>query len=379
MNRFPEPHDVPALLRPDETRETWIASRRAELRDLLERQCYGLRPVERPPQLSFAQIPHDPRSLEEDDAPVLGGAAFRRRMRCAYGGEYGAGSFPFTAYVPRSDGPVPAFVFIALHPLEEYVGPLRTNASVWAVETLLRRGYAALGFDIHDVTPDMWHGNTRGAFAAFCEVERLYRPRDEWGCLSVWAWGASRILDWIATEPALFDASRVAVIGHSRGGKTALLAGALDERFAMVVSNDSGTGGAKLHHVDLPGSEQIMHSVRTNQFWYCRDYTAWVNRDRETPWDQHMLVALCAPRPVCIGSASEDAWAGPWGEFCTARLASPAWELFGRRGLVGDAFPAPDAPPLQEGWISYHLRAGGHALTERDWAAYLDFADKRMA
>ena len=379
MNRFPEPRDVPALLRPDETRETWIASRRAGLRDLLERQCYGLRPVERPPQLSFARIPHDPRSLEEDDAPVLGGAAFRRRMRCDYGGEYGAGSFPFTAYVPRADGPVPAFVFIALHPLEEYVGPLRTNASVWAVETLLRRGYAAIGFDIHDVTPDMWHGNTRGAFAAFCEVERLYRPRDEWGCLSVWAWGASRILDWIATEPALFDASRVAVIGHSRGGKTALLAGALDERFAMVVSNDSGTGGAKLHHVDLPGSEQIMHSVRTNQFWYCRDYTAWVNRDRETPWDQHMLVALCAPRPVCIGSASEDAWAGPWGEFCTARLASPAWELFGRLGLVGDAFPAPDAPPLQEGWISYHLRAGSHALTERDWAAYLDFADKRMA
>ena len=92
-----------------------------------------------------------------------------------------------------------------------------------------------------------------------------------------------------------------------------------------------------------------------------------------------MLVALCAPRPVCIGSASEDAWAGPWGEFCTARLASPAWELFGRRGLVGNAFPAPDAPPLQEGWISYHLRAGSHALTERDWAAYLDFADKRMA
>ena len=379
MEPRPEPRDVPALLRPDETRETWIASRRAELRDLLERQCYGLRPVERPPQLSFAQIPHDSRSLEEDDAPVLGGAAFRRRMRCDYGGEYGAGSFPFTAYVPRADGPVPAFVFIALHPLEEYVGPLRTNASVWAVETLLRRGYAAIGFDIHDVTPDMWHGNTRGAFAAFCEVERLYRPRDEWGCLSVWAWGASRILDWIETEPALFDASRVAVIGHSRGGKTALLAGALDERFAMVVSNDSGTGGAKLHHVDLPGSEQIMHSVRTNQFWYCRDYTAWVNRDRETPWDQHMLVALCAPRPVCIGSASEDAWAGPWGEFCTARLASPAWELFGRRGLVGDAFPAPDAPPLQEGWISYHLRAGGHALTERDWAAYLDFADRRMA
>ena len=379
MEPRPEPRDVPALLRPDETRETWIASRRAELRDLLERQCYGLRPVERPPQLSFAQIPHDPRSLEEDDALVLGGAAFRRRMRCDYGGKFGAGSFPFTAYVPRSAGPVPAFVFIALHPLEEYVGPLRTNASVWAVETLLRRGYAAIGFDIHDVTPDMWHGNTRGAFAAFCEVERLYRPRDEWGCLSVWAWGASRILDWIATEPALFDASRVAVIGHSRGGKTALLAGALDERFAMVVSNDSGTGGAKLHHVDLPGSEQIMHSVRTNQFWYCRDYTAWVNRDRETPWDQHMLVALCAPRPVCIGSASEDAWAGPWGEFCTARLASPAWELFGRRGLVGNAFPAPDAPPLQEGWISYHLRAGGHALTERDWAAYLDFADKRMA
>ena len=169
----------------------------------------------------------------------------------------------------------------------------------------------------------------------------------------------------------------VAVIGHSRGGKTALLAGAFDERFAMVVSNDSGTGGAKLHHADLPGSEQIMHSVRTNQFWYCRDYTQWVNRDRDVPWDQHMLVALCAPRPVCIGSATDDKWAGPRGEYATARLASPAWELYGRRGLVSDGFPAPDAPQ-QDGFVSYHLRTGEHALTDFDWGVYLDFADKRM-
>ena len=379
---FPEPINVPPLMRLGETRESWVASRRAELREILERQCYGFRPVERPPELAFRQVPHDPRSLEEDDAPVLGGTAFRRRMTCEYVGKYGAGSFPFTAYVPRADKPVPAFVFIALHPLEEYIGPLRTNSSVWAVEEILRRGYAAIGFDIHDVAPDMWHGNTRGAFAAFCEVERLYRPRDEWGCLSVWAWGASRVLDWVETVPDLIDPKRVAVIGHSRGGKTALLAGALDERFAMAVSNDSGTGGAKLHHVDLPDSEQIMQSVRTNQFWYCRDYTQWVNRDREVPWDQHWLVALCAPRPVCIGSATDDPHAGPWGEFCTARLASPAWGLFGREGLVADNPPAGELPapdlPLQDGWISYHIRSGRHELSDYDWGVYLDFADKRL-
>lgn len=377
MQDYPEPFNVPPLMRDGETAESWVAERRGQIRELLERECYGFRPVERPPKLEFDILPSAPDSGLGPDADILDGKAFRRRVRVRYGGDFGEGSFTFTACIPHGGKPSPAFVFIALHPLEQYIGPLRTDKSIWDVEQMLGRGYAAIGFNIHEVSPDIVHGNTRGAFAAFSDVEQLYRPRDEWGALSLWAWAASRILDWIETVPELIDPRRVAVIGHSRGGKTALLAGALDSRFAMVCSNDSGAGGAKLNHVDLPDSEHVMNLVRARQFWFSLDFTKWVNRDFDVPWDQHMLVALSAPRPVCIASATEDAWAGPWGEWCTARLASPAWELLGRQGLVADSFPDPDTAQ-QDGWISYHLRAGGHGLLPSDWTRYLDFADKRM-
>ena len=165
------------------------------------------------------------------------------------------------------------------------------------------------------------------------------------------------------------------MIGHSRGGKTALVAAAWDERFAMACSNDSGDGGAKMHHIDLPNSEHIVDSVRSRAFWYCRRYINWVNRDMETPFDQHWLVALIAPRLVCIGSATEDDYAGPYGEYQTARYASPAWRIFGMKGFVSDGFPEPERPQ-QEGDISYHIRTGKHDLTVYDWNVYMDFADR---
>ena len=171
------------------------------------------------------------------------------------------------------------------------------------------------------------------------------------------------------------DAKHVAVIGHSRGGKTALVAAAWDERFAMACSNDSGCGGAKLHHADLPNSEMISHSIRSRAFWYCNRYRMWANRDKETPFDQHMLVAMIAPRLVCIGSATEDPWAGPCGEYLTVCLASEVWRVFGRKGFVSDGFPAPETPQ-QGGDISYHLRSGEHNLTPYDWNVYMDFADR---
>ncbi len=157
--------------------------------------------------------------------------------------------------------------------------------------------------------------------------------------------------------------------------ETAAVAAAWDERFAMAVSSCSGTGGAKLHHVDLPDAERIVDSVSSHQFWYCRNYTRWVNLDDRVPFDQHWLVALIAPRLVCIGSATEDPHAGPYGEYCTARYASPAWTIFGRRGFVSRGFPEP-GQPQQEGDISYHIRAGKHDLTPSDWGFYMDFADR---
>jgi len=367
-----EPQDVPPLFAVGKeipsTPEKWHNGRRAEIKKLLEQEVYGKRPVEKPPHLVFSE--------EEPESVAMDGAAVRKRVRIEYGGAFGTNSFVVTAFIPRQEKPAPAFILICNRDPEKNIDPTRKNKSdFWPAEEIVARGYAAVAFYNGEISPDRQHGNTLGVFAAFEDVERQYRPPTEWGMLSAWAWGASRILDWIETEPRI-DAKHVAVVGHSRGGKTALVAAAWDERFAMACSNDSGAGGAKLNHMNLPGSEQIANLAVSFQFWFCRQFTRWAGRDMQTPFDQHMLVALIAPRLVCIGSATEDKWAGPFGEYTTARYASSAWtDVYGKKGFVSAGFPAPESPQ-QDGDISYHLRTGKHNLTPYDWSVYMDFADK---
>jgi hypothetical protein len=207
------------------------------------------------------------------------------------------------------------------------------------------------------------------------------RPQDRndksWAVLSAWAWGASRVMDWIETEP-LLDAKRVAVVGHSRGGKTSLVAGVTDERFAMTCVNNSGCGGAKLAHIELPKSEHYCDFVRSRViYWFCGGFQRYcVNNDTKIEIDQHQWAALVAPRLLAIASASEDSWAGQPGEFHTARLASPAWELYGLKGIDKDE-PYPSSEVLlNSGCVSYHMRAGKHNLTKIDWNIYMNFADR---
>ena len=170
-------------------------------------------------------------------------------------------------------------------------------------------------------------------------------------------------------------ASVVAVVGHSRGGKTALLAGVTDTRFALACVNDSGCSGAKLNRANLPMSESIR--VITNAFphWFCLDYASCAGKDFELDFDQHEMVALMAPRAVAIASASEDDWAGQRGEYCSAALASPVWRLYGLRGLEPSGNPA-TGEARQDGNVSYHMRGGKHNLTPEDWNRYMDFADR---
>jgi len=329
---------------------------------------YGVRPVERPPHLAF--------EAEEPDAVVMDGAAVRKRVRVTYGGKYGTNSFVVTAFVPaKVKSPAPAFLLICNRDPAENIDPTRTKKSgFWPAEEIVRRGYAAIAFYNGDIAPDRNTGNTVGVFACFEDVNEKYRPLNRWGTISAWAWGASRVMDWVETEPTL-DARHVAVVGHSRGGKTALWTAATDVRFAMACVNNSGCSGAKLNRMELPKSEHIVDIFRTFPFWFCPRYTEAVNRDTEVPWDQHQLLATVAPRLLCVASATEDHWAGQRGEFESCRLASPAWEAVGKKGLCTDAFPKPDAP-IQAGDVSYHLRTGKHDLSSYDWGVYMDFADK---
>ncbi|MGN0851987.1 MAG: family 16 glycoside hydrolase [Kiritimatiellia bacterium] len=367
----PAPANVPPLLetftgRPIRTKAKWEKVRRPELLDAFQRLAYGrCPPAAEKPEVTF--------SAAAPDREMLGGTAVRKRVRIAWQGPFGASNFVATAFIPKSARPVPAFVLIGNRDPAATLDPERTVKSpFWPVEEIVARGYAAIAFSNGDVAPDCDFGNTQGVFACYEKPVR-YRNRALWGTLRAWAWGASRVMDWIESEP-LLDAAHVAVVGHSRGGKTALIAGVFDPRFAMVCANDSGCGGAKLNHLDLPASEHYHDLEEVFPYWFCRAFARMAGHEDQAACDQHQWLALVAPRLLAVGSATQDSWAGPAGEYWAAKLASPAWGFYGMKGLEGTDFPPPGRQLMSDG-VSYHLRDGVHDLTLEDWNAYLDFAE----
>ena len=367
----PEPRNVPELMVTKAGNKvtdvaTWEKVRRPELLDIFLENEYGRRPVERPDTLTF--------ETAEPDRLMMDGKAIRKRVRVSWKGPLAAQSFVFTAFIPvtAKERPAPGFILICNRPAAANIDPERVQKSeFWPAEEIVARGYAALAFWNGDVALDNAKSNcTQGVHACWAKG----RTADSWGALSAWAWGASRVLDWVETEP-LLDAKHFGVVGHSRGGKTALLAGVTDTRFAMACVNDSGCSGAKLNHIDLPKSESIARISKVFPHWFCLNYRNFAGKEFEMDFDQHMMVALMAPRAVAIASASKDHWAGQRGEYASALLASPAWELYGKRGLVSDGFPNPNEA-RQDGTVSYHLREGVHNLTLHDWNRYMDFADR---
>ena len=367
----PEPRNVPELMVTKAGNKvtdvaTWEKVRRPELLDVFLENEYGRRPVERPDTLAF--------ETAEPDKPMMDGKAIRKRVRASWKGPYGSQSFVFTAFIPVSakERPAPGFILVCNRPAAANIDPERVKRSeFWPAEEIVARGYAALAFWNGDVAVDNARSNcTQGVHACWAKE----RTANSWGALSAWAWGASRVLDWVETEP-LLDAKHFGVVGHSRGGKTALLAGATDVRFAMACVNDSGCSGAKLNHIDLPKSESIQQILKNFPYWFCKNYRKYAGKDMSMDFDQHELLALIAPRLLCVASATDDYWAGQRGEWWAAKLASPAWELYGKKGLVADAYPEPEKPQ-QEGCVSYHLRKGPHFLAPYDWNRYMDFADR---
>ncbi|MBQ9432501.1 MAG: acetylxylan esterase [Kiritimatiellae bacterium] len=348
------------------TKEQWESKRRPEILELFRSQCFGRNLVERPDSLKFT--PAAP------DTDAVGGKAIRKLVNITYEGPGGKGKVLVRAFIPKSSKPVPGFVLICNRdPVENINIEPRPEQTFWPVYRIVERGYAAIAFYNGDVAPDKYNGFTNGLYRVF-QPDPKQRNAESGGAINAWAWGASRVMDWIETEP-LLDAKHIGVVGHSRGGKTALWCGAQDQRFAMACSNDSGCSGAKLNRGSDPKSEHIAQITKSFRHWFCRNYDKYANNEDALPFDQHELLALIAPRICCVGSASLDSWAGPRNELKSCVLASTIWKLYGLDGISGTEFPQPDHA-ISGGRVNYHLRKGKHNLELFDWDVYMDVADR---
>ena len=361
--------------------------RRAELLGLFEANMYGRFPGRLP------ETRYEVTSVVKD---ALGGKAERKLITAFFTNKKATRTMDILVYLPKQRRqPVPMFVGvnfrgnqtinsdpgIPISPKWAPFGPDRRATEAtrgfqdkqWPVEHILDRGYGLATIYSADLSPDFSGGFDLGVQPLFHRDGRIGREPDEWGALCAWAWGLSRTMDYFETDHDI-DAARVAVMGHSRMGKTALWAGAHDTRFAMVVSNCSGAGGATLARRRF--GELVKDQGKTFPFWFCENFQKFADNEDALPMDQHELLALCAPRPLYIGVADQDLGSDPRGQFLAAVNASPVYKLLGT-----DGFGATEMPPVHkpiETTIGFHMRTGRHDITMYDWDRYLDFADQRM-
>jgi hypothetical protein len=331
---------------------TWTNRRRPELLRLFETHIYGRTPPGGPrPRFEIAKT----------DTSALGGRATRKDVAILFGDGAAARRMDMFLYLPNATrAPAPVFLGLSFQ---------RNHAVKWPVETIVERGYGVATAFYGDLFPDRVDGAAESVLTLF----PANRRPDAWGAIGVWAWAMSRALDYLETDRAV-DGKRVALLGHSRIGKAALWAGAQDPRFAIVISNESGCGGAALSKRIY--GETVAAITKRFPHWFCANFARYADREAELPVDQHELLALIAPRPLYVASAVGDRWADPRGEFLAALGADPVYRLLGTDGLPARDMPAVDRPV--HGTIGYHVRSGGHDLADYDWRQYLAFADRHL-
>ncbi|MFO1066499.1 MAG: acetylxylan esterase [Pirellulales bacterium] len=385
-------YELPAMWKsappadPKAAAEAWHV-RRIELLDMLTHQMFGTMPNK--------QAKLEWKTIEQGTA--FDGSVKRKQIRVTLSTEAGSLPIDLLVYTPASaNGPVTTFLglnFQGNHTTtpdtaviipsswvpDNKNGTTDKNKALEAgrnaqghrmpVEMITKAGFGIATAYYGDIDPDFDDEFKNGIHALFPEHKPDEAHPDSWGSIAAWAWALSRLLDVLQVQPEI-DAKSVIVFGHSRLGKTSLWAGATDTRFAGVISNDSGCGGAALSRRAY--GETVWRINNSFPHWFCRNYRQYNNNEGAAPFDQHQLLALAAPRLLHVASASEDQWADPRGEFLSTLEAGHVYEALGLPGLGLREFPEPGVSSI--GWVSYHYRVGKHDLNEWDWQQYVKSA-----
>ncbi|MGI8967323.1 MAG: alpha/beta hydrolase family protein [Limisphaerales bacterium] len=371
--------------KPVANKKDWFNNRRPELKELFQHYEYGYFP---PPAKIKSKV-------EAVDKNCFGGKATLKLVTISFA-QKNAPEFHLLLVVPNHKKN-PAPVFLGLNFSGNYAlvtnsfVPIPTgwvsvkvpgvtnnhateagrgkSVDVWAIEQSIERGYAVATIFCDDIQPDRTDA-TAGVRAVFHGSKN---PDDDWGTIAAWAWGLERAVDYLETNKEI-NKKKIAVVGHSRLGKAAILAGAFDERIALVIPLQAGCGGTS------PARGKIGESVqRINEHfphWFCDEFKKFNEQPEKLPFDQHCLIALCAPRPVLLSNATEDTWADPEGQFEMLKAADKVYRLVGAEGVASEKMP--EVGKLMDSNLGYYIRPGKHSMTKEDWKIFLDFADKHF-
>lgn len=369
--------------------KTWNAKRRGEIVSLFETQQYG-NAHGRPSAESF--------EVFDKGTPALNGKAIRKQVMIYLRPDHSGPAIQLLMYVPAAaKRRVPMFLSINFGAVQNAVDdPGIKPERVWDpktgtriaprgrgfgrlnVDALLDAGIGVATFYYGDVDPDFLNGFSNGIRAVYAPPDgtEANRAPDDWGSIAAWAWGMSRVQDYLETDPAV-DAKRVAIHGVSRLGKTVMWAGAHDQRFAAVIASCSGEGGAALSHRDY--GETIAHLTAPSRYPYqfAANYANWAGFPDKAPMDANMLISLIAPRPLLLQTGNTDFWSDPKGEFLAEVAAGPVYKLLGKQDLGTDVWPEAKQPIFRDG-LNYYMHDGGHGMVPSDWDIYVQFLKQNL-
>lgn len=383
---------------PVRTPKAWREQRRPEIHRLIEEHWFGRAPG-RPRDLSF--------EVTDSGTPAFDGKALRRQVTIRFNKDPAGPYMDLLLYLPaRASGPVPVFLNMSFFANNLAVADpgvkagrrwdresrtqvpaeprpaVQTDAAKQPprprgvpVEQFLEAGIAVATFNKDDLAPDFTGSEAMGVKALYLKPGQARPAENEWGAIAAWAWGASRALDYLATDKAV-DAKRVAIHGVSRLGKTALWAAANDERFAAVVASCSGEGGAAIARRNY--GENLAHMSHPTRYGYqfAPNYAKYADKVNDWPVDANLLLALIAPRPLLLQTGNADKWSDPYGEFLAAVAVEPVYRLLGKRGLETTQFPAAGQPILHD--LAWYMHDGGHGTIPSDYDIYIRFLQQHL-